>query len=167
MVSYDYLAGIARRLLAQRVKVHIEVMSGHPATNIVACAEESRHSPYRAGDACAAWSFPFALGSITEQVIRATSKPVVLLHPTHEPATSMPTALALSLPSATTSRRFLFLLTALPVLNGRWHQYSVSLLSLAQPWYWSQSFICWRKKRAEGVRGVGLAHLRRLKRRHQ
>lgn len=40
LASHDYLAGIARRLLARRVMVHIEVMYGHPATNIIAYAEE-------------------------------------------------------------------------------------------------------------------------------
>lgn len=108
LLSHDYLASIARRLLAQRVKVHIEVGSGHVAANIVAYAEKN---PAVALIALATHArnglARFALGSITEQVIHETTKPVVLLHPSHEPATAMPTALALSRTSPTTAHTIL------------------------------------------------------------
>ena len=106
--SHDYLAGIARRLLAQHVKVHIAVMSGHPATNIVAYAEENPSIMLIALATHARNGLSrFALGSITEQIVRATSKPVVLLHPSHEPATSLPAALAPPIVSPSTARTIL------------------------------------------------------------
>ncbi|MHB8596888.1 MAG: universal stress protein [Ktedonobacteraceae bacterium] len=108
LASHDYLAGIARRLLARRVMVHIEVMYGHPATNIVAYTEEN---PSVALIALATHArnglSRFALGSITEQVVRATSRPVLLLHPAHEPATSLPCALALPTTLPVTNRTIL------------------------------------------------------------
>lgn len=108
LLSHDYLARIARRLLAQQVKVHIEVMSGHVATNIVAYAEENPSVVLIALATHARNGLArFALGSITGQVIHATTKPVVLLHPSHEPATSLPAALALSLTASTTPRTIL------------------------------------------------------------
>jgi nucleotide-binding universal stress UspA family protein len=113
LASHDYLAGIARRLLARRVMVHIEVMYGHPATNIVAYAEENPAVVLIALATHARNGLSrFALGSITEQVILATSKPVVLLHPAHGPATSLPTALALPTTLPVTNR------TILVPLNG-------------------------------------------------
>ncbi|MEO8971739.1 MAG: universal stress protein [Ktedonobacteraceae bacterium] len=108
LASHDYLAGIARRLLARRVMVHIEVMYGHAATNIVAYAEENPAVQLIALATHARNGLSrFALGSITEQVIRATSRPVVLLHPSHEPATSLPGALALPTTLPVTNRTIL------------------------------------------------------------
>lgn len=98
MISHDYLAGIARQLLAQGVNVHIEVMSGHPATNIVACAGEN---PAIVLIALATHAHSglsrFVPGSITDQIVHASSKPVVLLYPAQEkPASSRPSGLAIS-----------------------------------------------------------------------
>lgn len=108
LASHDYLAGIARRLLARGVMVHISVMYGHPATNIVAYAEENPSVVLIAMATHARKGLSrFALGSITEQVVRTTSRPVVLLHPSHDPATSLPAALALPTTLSVTNRTIL------------------------------------------------------------
>ena len=82
LVAHDYLAHVARHLLNQGVQVHIAVLDGHPATNILAYANEhpavvliamashERNSLQRV-----------ALGNVAEQVIASASKPVMLLYP--------------------------------------------------------------------------------------
>lgn len=106
--SHDYLAGIARRLLAQRLMVHLEVMSGYPATNIVAYAEESPAVVLIAMATRARGGLTrFAFGSITEQVIRTTSRPVLLLHPQEKQVTPLHSIPAMSLIAPATARTIL------------------------------------------------------------